>query len=492
MKKINIIKPLVLVLLMLSACNEDVLDKTNPNQLSSDTFFQNEDQTEAAVNAIYAALQANQLYNREYFFVQDLLSDDVASGGASLEPQRAVVLNYEFDPSNPLIVAVWTGLYRVVHRANYVLSRLANVPETEISEVSRDRMEGEARFLRAWAYFDIVSLWGAAPLMTEPAESIKGYPRASEEEIFSLIFEDLGIAEQKLPMVSEYRGTEHLGRAAKGAAQALAARVHLFRGDYAQAKTELEKVINSNEYQLYPEYIENFREEQENNIESVFEVQFTTSQGTGGAWNGDGFGIAEITFRGQEYSPNAWRNIIPNPSLQDAFEPDDPRFNFNFYEAGETFNNGEGTLGIGGWKKYTMIYKQAQENSSSGINFRVIRYADVLLMMAEAVNEIEGPSASVPYVNQVRSRGSVDLAPIDAPSSKDEMFQIIMNERRVELAGEQIRNRDLRRWHKNGKINISDYLGSKFKSHHILLPIPTPEIDRNPDLTSEDQNPGYN
>lgn len=496
MKKINFIKPLVVALLMFSSCNDELLDKVNPNELSTETFFRTRGQAEAAVNGIYAALQANQLYNREYFFVQDLLSDDVASGGGQLEAPRALVLRYEFDASNPLINAVWSGLYRVIHRANFVLSRIEDVPDTEITIEDRQRMEGEARFLRAWAYFDVVSLWGAAPLMTEPAEAIEGYPRSSEEEIYALVMEDLALAEQYLPLVSEYRGTANLGRASKGAAQALSARVHLFRGDYAAAKTQLQKVIDSNLYALFPDYIENFREEFENNVESIFEVQFTESVGTADAWNGDGRGIAEITFRGQEYGPNAWRNIVPNPDLRSAFPEGDPRYGYSFYEAGETYfgtdeDGNPNVLGNGGWKKYQMIYKRAQEDTQSGINFRVIRYADVLLMMAEAVNETETPANAIGYVNTVRARPSVNLPALDAPADKDAMFQLIMTERRLELAGEQIRNRDLRRWHKNGKINITDYLGSKFQAKHILLPIPTNELDRNPELGNTDQNPGY-
>lgn len=491
MKKINYLKPLVIAFLMFSSCNDDILEKTNPNQLSSETFFRTRGQAEAAVNAIYAGLQANQLYNREYFFLQDLLSDDVASGGGQLEAPRALVLNYEFDASNPLVNAVWSGLYRIVHRSNFVLSRIEDVPDTEISNEDRLRMEGEARFLRAWAYFDIVSLWGAAPLMTEPAESIIGFPRSSEEEIYALIMEDLALAEEFLPLVSAYRGTENLGRASKGAAQALSARVHLFRGDYASARTQLQKVIDSGLYDLYPEYIENFREEYENNIESVFEVQFTESMGNADAWNGDGRGIAEITFRGQEYGPNAWRNIVPNPDLRAAFPEGDPRYDYSFYEAGEAYNNGEDVLDNGGWKKYQTIYKREQEELRSGINFRVIRYADVLLMMAEAVNETGTPAEAMPYVTAVRARPSVALPAIEVPASKEAMFDIIQSERRLELAGEQVRTRDLRRWHKNGKINMTDFLGSKFKPHHILLPIPTNELDRNPELGDEDQNPNY-
>lgn len=492
MKILKFIKPAALAVLLFTSCNEDLLDKTNPAQLSQDTFFRTSLQAEAAVNAIYAGLQANQLYNREYFFVQDLLSDDVQSGGGQLEAPRARVLNYEHDSSNPLFTAVWSGLYRIVHRSNFVISRIEEVPEVEISQDLRNRFEGEARFLRGWAYFELVSLWGDIPLLTEPAETTEGFPRSPEAEIYNLIFSDLATAAEYLPLT--YDGN-NIGRATKGAAQSLAARARMFRGEYAEAKELLEEVINSNVYSLVPNYIDNFREENENNSESVFEVQFTESAGNADAWNGDGRGIAEITFRGQEYGPNAWRNIVPNPALQAVYEEGDSRFEDSFYQAGETYfgeddDGNPNTLANGGWKKYQMIYKREQEELRSGINFRVIRYADVLLMMAECLNELEGPAAAIPYVNQVRAR--VNLPALEAPASKEAMFDIIQHERRVELAGEQVRTKDLRRWHKQGKIDINDFLGGKFQPHHILLPIPFGEIDNNSALTIDDQNPGYN
>lgn len=212
MKRYKLIKPIIFAFLLFSSCNDDILDKSNPSQLSTETFFKTRGQAESAVNAIYAGLQANQMYNREYFFVQDLLSDDMASGGSQLEAPRALLLNYEFDASNPQISAVWSGVYRIIHRANLVISRIADVPEIEITDEDRKQFEGEARFLRAWAYFEVVSLWGPAPLLLEPATTIEGNPRAPEEAIYEVIFQDLALASQYLPLKSEY-GDEDLGRA---------------------------------------------------------------------------------------------------------------------------------------------------------------------------------------------------------------------------------------------------------------------------------------
>ncbi len=507
MKKIFLLT-FSIVFLVFSSCNEEILDKDNPNQLSTETFYRSTDQVIAATNAVYAALQANNLYNREYFFLHDLLSDDCQTGGAQLEAVRAQVLNGVYDGSNKLVNDVWQGLYRTVARANQVIENVPNAPETVPGDL-KNRLVAEARFLRAWAYFELVSLWGNVPLITQVVTTPEGTPRAeSEDAVYTLIFGDLEAAAQTLPLKSGYSSAEY-GRATKGAAQALAARAHMFRGNYEAAHPLLAQVIQSNEYSLVDRFLDNFQEENENNTESVFEVQFTESAGTGGAWNGDGQGIAEITFRGQEYGPNAWRNVIPSTSLAEEFESvaegaakDDPRREYSFFQIGDMYNNGLDTLDAGdvqgdiakpSWKKYQMIYKRENENSSSGINFRVIRYADVLLMMAECENELNGPAAALPYINQVRARADVMMPPYPTAqypcSNEAEMFEAIMHERRVELAGEQIRNRDIRRWRRMEKLAVEPI--PVYESKHNLLPIPFVEIDNNSALTNEDQNPGY-
>lgn len=505
--KLKAIFTLALVFWAVVACDEDKLNPVNPNQLSIETFYRTGAQAQAAVNAAYAGLQANNLYNREYFFLHDLLSDDVESGGAQLEGHRAQVLNHVFDASNPVIESVWRGWYRVIHFSNLVLEYVPHADQ-EITEELKSRILGEAYFLRALGYFELVSLWGGVPLMTVSATSPESLPRASEEEVYQQIFADLAEAENRLPLRSAYSGAD-VGRASKGAAQALAAKVHLFRGNYAEAKPFLEKVINSNQYRLVERYLDNFEEENENNEESIWEIQMSEAFGSAGGWNADGTDIAEVTFRGQEYGPNAWRNLIPNRNLVAEYETvasgaakNDPRNNYNFYRVGDSYNNGQsvltasdvqGDVNVPSWRKYQMIYKRPQEETQSGINFRVIRYADVLLMMAEVENELSGPAAALPYINQIRTRADVAMPPYPTAqfpvSTQQQMFEAIMHERRVELAGEQIRNRDIRRWRRAGKLATEPILN--YNSRHDLLPIPQQEIDNNTALTTADQNPGY-
>lgn len=493
--KYRYIKPVILALLLFTACNDDILEKSNPNELLQDNYFQNSIQLQASVNAIYSALQANQLYNREYFFLHDMLSDE-NFGNSQLEAPRRAVLEYNLTPDNLLIVSVWTGMYRVIHRANIVIANADKVPASEISDELRNRLKAEAHFLRGWAYFELVSMWGNIPLITEPVSPEKakeGFPRAPVEDVYTVIFEDLDFAEANLGLKSDYPDTD-LGRVTKGAARALKGKIHMWRGEFPQAIVELQKVIDSDEYELVDRYLDNFQEENENNAESIFEVQFSSSYGSGNPWSPDGNGIAEITFRGQEYTPQTgWRNVDPSAGLKDEYETGDPRYDYNFYLDGETYNNGADMMDLAtpGWQKYSMAYKQGAENQLSGINFRVIRYADVLLMMAEAMNEVNnGPTTTaVGYVNQVRSRSDVNLPDI-APANEDEFFDMIVHERRVEFPGEQIRNRDIRRWRRAGKLDTEPI--ANYRPIHDLLPIPTTELDNNPALDpAQDQNPGY-
>ncbi|MBC3788469.1 RagB/SusD family nutrient uptake outer membrane protein [Spirosoma utsteinense] len=489
------------------SCNSNILDKVNPTQLSTETYFKTGTELVTGVNAVYAGWQGLNLYAREYFFVHDLRGDDMQPGGSQLEIQRAQLINGNQDASNQVANDVWQGLYRVIHRANVVISFAPGVTQG-ITEELRNRVVGEAKFHRAWCYYELASLWGGVPLYqayaTSPEES---QPRATEDQVYELVINDLKDAVAGLPLKSAYSDTD-IGRVSKGAAQAMLARVYMQRGNYAAAKEQLAALIASNQYKLTDAYADNFREENEFNTESVWEISFTEAFG-GLNWSGDGNGInGEVTIRGQEYGPNAWRNLIPSSSLLAEFETqkagdakDDSRFKDSFYQVGDVFNNGRDTLkDVQGanpkisWKKYQKIYKATSENSQSGINFRVIRYAEVLLMMAECENEVGSPATAVSYINQVRDRKSVALPHYPTAkfpaSTKAQVFDAIVHEKRVELGGEQIRNLDILRWRKQNKL-AKEPITYFQKGKHELLPIPQNEINNNSKIDQKDQNPGY-
>lgn len=486
------------------SCNDNILDKANPNEFTPQSFYKNGDQIVGAVNAVYSSLQSLDLFCREYFFLHDMRGDDVQSGGGQLETHRAQLLTGTEDTSNGVLMQVWRGWYRLIHQANQVIENAPNASEN-VTEELKLRVVAEAKFLRALAYFDLVTVWGGVPLMDTYAKAIgEDKPRASVDEVYSLIISDLQTAIADLPLKAAYNAS-NVGRANKEAAQNLLARVYMQRNQYALAEPLLQAIIDGGAFNGWVNvpYIDNFREENEFNAESLFEVAFTEANG-GSSWDASGQGTStEVTFRGQEYGPNAWRNLIPSNSLMNEYEKvangdpkDDPRYNDSFYFIGDSYNNGAATLANWGWKKYQKIYKAADEQQRSGINMRVMRYAEVLLNMAEVQNALGNDADAIDYLNLVRSRDGVEMPeyptanyPVDSP---DEVFRAIVHERRVELAGEQIRNRDILRWRSIGKIPAVipepiSYMAPK----HLLAPIPQAEINSNAVLTEDDQNPGW-
>ena len=506
--KRKILLTVVGMLTVVLSCNDDVLNKTNPNEFTPDTFYENGTQIVGAVNAVYSSLQSLDLVCREYYFVHDLRSDDMGSGGGQLETPRAQLLTGTHDPANSLLTSVWRGWYRLIHQANQVIENAPNASE-EVTEELKARVIGEAKFLRAWAYFDLVILFGGVPVMDSYAKTIgEDRPRASEEEVYALIEADLLDAIGSLPLKAEY-DDNNIGRANQEAARAMLARVYMQQGKYEQAKPQLQAIIDGgafNNWKNIP-YIENFREEMEFNDESLFEVAFSYDFG-GSSWDGTGQGTqTETTFRGQEYGPNAWRNVIPSVSLLNEYEKvadgdpkDDPRYTQSFYFIGDSYDNGtkiledmQGNDPKISWKKYQRIYKTANEDQRSGINMRIIRYSEVLLNMAECENAGSNDPAAIALLNEVRSRVGVEMPayptanyPVNNP---EEVFRAIVHERRVELAGEQIRNRDILRWRRLGKLTSEPI--AYFTEKHALAPIPQQEIDSNSILTQADQNPGY-
>jgi starch-binding outer membrane protein, SusD/RagB family len=505
--KRKLILSLVGMMAFTLSCNDNILDRENPNEFTPDSFYKNGDQIVGAVNAVYSSLQSLDLFCREYFFLHDMRGDDVASGGGQLETHRAQLLTGTHDPSNGVLSQVWRGWYRLIHQANQVIENAPKATEN-VTEELKLRVDGEAKFLRALAYFDLVTIWGGVPLMDTYADAIgQDKPRASEEDIYTLIISDLETAIANLPVKASYNAN-NVGRANKEAAQNLLARVYMQRGEYDKAEPLLAAIIDGGAFDAWKDvsYIENFREENEFNAESLFEVSFSEVNG-GSSWDASGQGTnVEVTFRGQEYGPNAWRNLIPSTSLMNEYEKtadgdakDDPRYNASFYFIGDAYSNGTKTLANWGWKKYQKIYKADDEAQRSGINMRVMRYAEVLLNMAEVQNALgndDGADGAIALLNEVRSRVGVEMPeyptanyPVDSPA---EVFKAIVHERRVELAGEQIRNRDILRWRSLGKIPtvIPEPIGYMAEKHK-LAPIPQQEINSNAVLTEDDQNPGW-
>jgi hypothetical protein len=512
MRKISILSITVVLMTALS-CGEEVLEKANRNNQTTATYFKTESEISAALTGVYAILQSNNLGGREWFFLNDLRSDEMATGGSQLETPRNQLLIGTHDPGNSVLSSVWTGEYRVILRANAVIQY---APEIEGSQLT-SRFIAEAKFIRAWAYYQLYALWGAVPIYTEFATTLDGAkPKATLAEVKAQIETDLNDAIAGLP--ESYSGND-LGRVTKIAAQALLAKVYMFDAEYAKAMPLLQAIIAYGEgafggNPLMDNYYDNFTEEAEYNKESIWELSYNSGGNYNWDADGNGAGANEAWMRSQEYSAIGWRNLIPSDKILAEFEPNDPRFKDNFYVTGDKYGDpaaqksltdgdqrGNGSILNGApmkvsWKKYSVMYKLDPGGyyDKIGMNHRLLRYADIYLLMAECENEIGSAANAVTYLNKTRKRPSVNMPEYPTAKyptgSKDQIMAAIMHERMVELAGEEVRNVDILRWRKAGKFQtdpISYFQANKYE----LLPIPLQELDANINIEQADQNPGY-
>jgi tetratricopeptide (TPR) repeat protein len=529
---------IVTALAILFSCDDNKLELTNPNQLSPDTYFTTPAQVQSAVNAVYGSLQTTGMYNRCMWYSSENMSHENTCNSQQ-EADKREWLNFSFGPNHGLMEAYWSSCYRGINKANFVINNeqamIENIPVSIMPEVTRNKFIGEAKFLRALYYFFLVTRYGDIPLYLgiDPAEK-DGLPRTPKEQVWAQIEADCIDATAKcLP-----KAAEDAGRATSGAAWGLLGKARLYQKNYQGALEAFNKVTG---YSLEPEYFRNFMEETENGPESLFEVQFNIEAGYGQQWNSDRTdeGKNESTFRGQEYGCLNWFNVFVSEDLWNEFETaadngvkTDPRRGYCAYQTGDLYNNNTMTMTIDpitvydknnvqidfyqrrGWRKYQNYYKAATEGAvagnQSGINMKVIRYADVLLMMAEAEANRSGGSltAAVEYMNQVRARadvamplyGSAEMNAIYPVSTLAEFMVALEHERKIELCGEQVRYGDLVRWGRLADfINevkpscpLADQQALVFNSaKHYLWPIPQKEIDVNPNIGQEDQNPGW-
>lgn len=495
----------LLAVIFLSAC-DDELDKVNPNSVIVENFYSNTTDLTSAVNAIYAVLQDPQLVSREWFFVNDLRGDDMETGGAQLETPRYQLLIGTNDNANFVASSFFNGAYGVIHRSNAVIEFAPDaLTVSGKDDTLRLRLVGEAKWLRAWSYYELVVHFGSVPMYTETVKKIgdsKGLSPVAD--IYAQIISDLKYAIKNLP--PSYEGAD-LGRVTKGAARALLARVYMHNNDYQNARLQLDTLINQENvggkyYKLVNNYNDNFLEETEYNSESVFEVGFANQNGNyGWGYNHGNVQGAETTVHNQEINPLQWGNLIPSLSLLQEFEPNDPRYKFSFYETGDAYFGGaiaEGDFNIAsttingvtkkvGWRKHTILYKNKEKYYPSGNNERVIRYAEVLLMMAECLNETGATAAEIlPYLNATRLRASVSMPTYPTATypttTYEDRFRAIAHEKRIELAAEEIRSKDLIRWRAQNKLALigGDPITAAKKREN--LPIPQDEVNNNPNI----------
>jgi tetratricopeptide (TPR) repeat protein len=462
--KLQIIGAALLVIAV-SSCKKDFLDIQPETTLTAPVFFKTQADFEQAINGAYAPLRT--LYNNPgvgggAWSLGELRSDNTtyvfnpANRGVIQSEQIADFIN---DPTNTVAAAEYTNDYLIIARANQVL---APIDAADFDQAVRDNIKGQALFLRALSYFDLVQYFGRVPLHLTPATSREetALPLTSVDSIYAQIIADAQQAATLLPPKS----TQEAGRATSGAAKTLLGNVYVVLKQYASAETVLKEVVNSGEYSLLSDYAAVFDPANKNNSESVFEVQYKegsegyasnfiyqfipepiTAEELTAAFSSYGVtptGIQALTTEGYN---------VPTPDIIAAYENGDKR---KAASIGNIIANGTTFPFI---RKY--LHPHAQANITND-NWPVYRYAEVLLLLAEALNEQGKSSEALPYLNMVRSRaGLSDIT----TTSQDELRNSIMHERRVELAFENKRWLDLVRT--GEAVEVMTAYGAKVKAN---------------------------
>lgn len=534
---------LALATLSLSSCNDWLTEET-PGTTKVSEFFTSLSTAEAVVNAAYVPMtwEFGTTYYPEWYF-GDIVSDDALKGGQDINDGADLreLENFKANSDNEILLGYYRAQWQGIQRANLAIDEIPTTRiETEGTEADkqakyRDRYLGEAYFLRGYYYFRLARMFGGMPLIDYVIKSSNQWAqkRATMDETLNFAIDDFKRAENLLWEKDKY-SNEELGRATKGAAQAMLLKANLYRADYlrnAGNETEAQKyfaeaakwgkeVIKSNQYSLWPNYLDNFRLANENGRESVFEIQYTEEATSD--YGGEGYTRGTMTTilqrsRSSAFGEAGWGYNRPTQNLYNEYEAGDARRDETILvptdEQIETpaqeIYCGDRMLN----RKYAMyndgvnggIYKLAHATRSPKNNIQ-IRYADVLLMYAEACCESGDLPSAKSALKEVRDRAGLSQFPYTAViqgqtvtfnDNQDDLRKAIRHERRVELAMEGHRWFDITRWgiaketmdtYMAGETEEAKELYGTFqKGKHELFPIPSKEID----LSGIEQNPNW-
>ena len=484
--------PGLLLTLLTLGCADDFLDRRPLVQQTADTFFTTEQHAVQATNATYQMLREWQVHVFSYIGMTDIVSDDADKGST---PNDATFLreidDFTLDAANLGPSSVWEGYYNGIYRANVAVQR---IPDIEMDEALRDRLVAENRCIRGYFYFNLVRWFGGVPLVLEPLAADEfEQPRASVDAVYAQIIDDLEAAAAVLPEKSDSSAAD-LGRVTRGTALGLLTKVYLTRERWDDARERGEQLIASGEYSLMPSFNEIFLPSGEHGSESIFEVS-TVTLGTGGG----GSQFNEV--QGVRGTPNlGWGFNSPSLDLLAAFPPNDPRRDATVLTEGEVLPDGSAVIvGDPGVPNQRVSQKAwapqptSGGNGNGGGNIRLLRYADVLLMTAEAYVELGDVERGLELANEVRDRARGNLPvrffPAIEASTQDEARQAVWLERRLELAMEQQRWFDLVRQGRAEERLLAVGKDNFRAGKHELFPIPQAEVDLSGGALQ--QNPGY-
>ena len=473
----------IIAVVFLPGCKNEFLELAPQSQLSVESYYKTAEQIEFAVNGTYSTLQTSNMY-QNWYVLAEIPSDNTTNNLSGSVTDQDEFDKFYIRTTNPYTANFWNESYKGINKCDMVLAKIDGVT---MDDTRKERLKKEVKFLRGLMYFNLVRIFGGVPLVTETVQITDAYAiaRSTQAETYAQIIKDLTDAET-LP--ASYTGND-VGRATSGAVKALLGTVYMTMKDYSKGEAKLAEVVSSGKYLLLENtagslnitgYEKIFDPTNHNHSESIFDVQFKK----GGFSEGSGFtnsfapensGTSVVTVG------STGGNNIPTEDMNNAYEAGDLRKDFSM--ASSYVDNKTGnTVFIRHVKKYRDVPYQSGD---ANIDFPVIRYADVLLMYAEALNENGKTAEACTMLNKVRRRGfgyqSTETSPVDLSTTDKVVFRDkVLQERRVELAFECHRWFDLVR---TGRaVELMKSKGFKINETQLICPIPQKQVDINPGI----------
>ena len=517
-KTIKITILFLAIVLFFAGCKKDFLTLDNPNLQTTATFWQTEDQAVLGVNGIYHAWGYDGTFMR--FAPACLDSRDDITWSPSPWDAFWAVAEFNLRTTNYMPEAMYVAWFDLIKRANSAIDNLPNITYTNHPEY-KDRLMGEAKFLRGVSYMYTVCFFNHIPLILEPPKSSADFfaKQVDASVVWDQIYKDLADASNLLPATYD---NANKGRATKGAALAFLAKAYLFNKDYTKASPLFKQVIDLEVYSLMPNYEDNFTEANENNQESIFEVQFQRMNQPNLNWVGAPVPDNDhTTARAITYAPSpfGWGDMAINKWIFDEFKIEKTvtnEYDKRLYATitfdypgctlyGKTFRQAWPYTGADTAKWANMFFCRKYENVNSGradefdwrsgINERLMRYSDVLLMYAECQMQLGNNAEAAKYIQIVRTRANLpDRETEFAAMTKDQLFEQLVHERALELCMEGHRFDDIVRWGwlndpvKLAMLKVHDAEWNGYVAGKEYMPLPQIEMDTNPNAV---QNPSY-
>lgn len=460
-----------LLALAWSGC-DGFTDLAPTSQRSIAEYYQEPQEFEVALSGAYDALQRNGTYGHHYWILFEMRADNTDQGPdvTGLARALAVVNDFEESTTSEILQGAWTDSYRGIERANIIIDRIGDL---EAEQGFKDRIRGEALFLRSLLYYNLATAFGNVTLKleptpaTDPAGSVQGDGlQVPAGDVYSQIAADLETAQALLPISAP------AGHATSGAANALLGKVYLTMGQPGEAQTALERVVDSGAYRLLDDYAALWGPENENNDEMIFSVQFESdNQGEGSTFTNTFAPSSNMLLpSGAVLTGEGLAENRPTESMRDAFEPNDERF---LASMDTVYTNSDGEVVAA---RYIRKFEsQPFQPDDADNNWPVLRYADVLLMLAEAVGgsgTISDGRSGWDLINEVRDRAGLGAV------AQDDFYARLLQERRVELAFENHRWADLKRFDAHYNLPLADTFDENgVAPTRSLFPIPQREVD---------------